>query len=133
MNWSANLILQAVAETDRTLSTWADYLSRDEFFELGHDPVVLGRLEEDLEQLSRRLGELGEEMRPGRAPMRQAMSYFAARGELEKTTQLLRSIRLKNQGTVSQTAKFLTQAETCRLTFHKWASLLQQDTFRKLH
>ena len=122
MNWSANLILQAVAETDRTLSTWADYLSRDEFFELGHDPVVLGRL-----------GELGEEMRPGRAPMRQAMSYFAARGELEKTTQLLRSIRLKNQGTVSQTAKFLTQAETCRLTFHKWASLLQQDTFRKLH
>lgn len=132
MNWSANLILQAVAETDRTLSTWADYLSRDEFFELGRDPVVLGRLEKDLEQLSRRLGELGEEMRPGRAPMRQAMSYFAARGELEKTAQLLRSIRLRKQGTVSQTAGFLSQAEACRLTLHKWASSLQPDPPRKL-
>lgn len=133
MNRSANLILQTVAETDRTLSSWADYLRRDEFFELGRDPVVLGRLEKDLEQLSHRLGELGEEMRPGQTPMRQALSYFAAQGELEKTTQLLRSIRLRNQGSVSQTVSFLTQAEVCRVTFHKWASSLQTEPPRKLH
>lgn len=133
MNKSANRVLQAVAETDQALSRWADYLSRDEFFELGRDLEIVSRMEQDLEQLSFRLAELGKDIGPGRTPMRQAMPYFAVRGELEKTTQLLRSIRLKNQGSVSQTAHFLSQAEACRLTLYQWASSLQLNTSRNLH
>lgn len=133
MNTSTHLILQAVAETDKALSRWSDYLSRDEFFELGRDPAVVGRIEQDLERLSRRLSELGKDIRPGRTPMRQAMSYYAARGELDKTAQLLRNIRQKNQGSTSQTAHFLSQAEACRLTLYQWASSLQPVTSRNLH
>ena len=127
------LILQAVAEADRALSHWADFVSRDQFFELGRDPDVLTRMEEEFEQLNRRVGELGKNMAMGRTPMQQANCYFAVRGELQKTTTLLRDIRQKNQGSVRQTALFLTQAEACRLTFHEWASLLQRTPPNRLH
>lgn len=133
MNQTDSIILQAVAETDRALSNWADFVSRDQFFELGRDPDVLTRMEEEFEQLNRRVGELGKHMKLGRTPMQQANCYFAARGELQKTTTLLRDIRHKNQGSVRQTARFLSQAEACRLSLHEWASLLQRTPATRLH
>ena len=127
------LILQTVAETDLALSRWADFVGRDQFFELGRDPDVLSRMEEELERLNRRVGELGKQMKMGRTPMPQAMGYFAARGELQKTTELLRDIRHRNQGSVRQTARFLSQAEACRHTLHEWAALVRRSSAARLH
>lgn len=127
------LILQAVAETDLALSRWADVVGRDEFFELGRDPDVLTRMEEELERLNRRVGELGRQMKMGRTPMPQAMGYFAARGELQKTAALLRNIRHRRQGSVQQTALFLSQAEACRHTLQEWAALVQRSSPTRLH
>ncbi len=133
MKQDAYLILQMVAEADRALSRWADYVSRDQLFELGRDPAVVGRIEQELEQLYRQLGELGGRMKPGLTPMQQARYYYAARGELQKTTTLLRDIRLRNQGSARFTAHFLSQAESCRYTLHQWASLLQKTASTHLH
>jgi hypothetical protein len=132
MKYNDHLILQTVAETDRALSNWADFVGRDQFFELGRDPDVLRRMEEELDQLNRRVGELGKQMKFGRTPMQQALCYFAVRGELQKTAALLRDIRRRNQGSVRQTALFLSQAEACRATLHEWAALLQRSSATRL-
>jgi hypothetical protein len=67
-----------------------------------------------------------------RTPMQQAICYFAARGELEKTSKLLRDIRRRNRGSVRQTALFLTQAEACRHMLHQWVALLQRTPSTRL-
>lgn len=133
MKLNDTLILQTVAETDLALSRWAAFVGRDQFFELGRDPDVLTRMEEEFERLNQRVGELGRHMKLGRTPMQQANCYFAARGELQKTTTLLRDIRHKNQGSVRQTARFLSQAEACRHTLQEWAALVQRSSSTRLH
>lgn len=133
MNQTAFLLLQTAAETERLLSVWVDRLGNDQFFELGSDPRLIYRMEQDLEKLSERIAQLGEYIHIGETPIRQANSYFAARGELEKATSLVSEIRRKNHGAVRYTATFLEQLESCQHTFHEMMSLLQPNVSSSLH
>lgn len=133
MNQSVYLILQTAAETDRTLADWADYMRSDRYFELGRDPDLIAGIESELEQLGERLGDLGKYVQLGQTPVRQANSYFAARGELRKAAALAKEIRRKNQGSVANTDSFVTQLENCRHTFHEMMALLQPNISTNLH
>lgn len=125
MNQNTYLILQVAADTDQALSNWADRLGNDRFYELGSDPRLIRGMEHELEQMIKKLEALSNPLRVARIPMRQMNAYFAVCGELQKATKLLGEIRRQEFGSMSNTAHFLRQLESCRLSFHEMVALLQ--------
>jgi hypothetical protein len=133
MNQSSHLFLQTAAETDYTLSLWVDRLDSDRFFELGSDPRFLEKMEQEFDRLGKRLSDLRVHVKLGQMPVRQANSYFAALGELNKATTLIKEIRKQDFGSIAYTARCLRQLESCQQTLHEMMYLLKPSHSNRLH